>query len=200
MKSHEKKLNKPLLLTALLFVIAGLLYGGPFQFFGFPPNEVQRAGAATIVRVQQNAGEQNGGSLDITMSLVSPSTAGNLLVATIGSGSNGAPIQIPTGWTEAVSVSGGIEKIIYKVTSGGETSWQYFHDAPDQTAWVVAEYSSSSGWPAVPATLDVVASAPNRSGVTSRTSGTTTVTSQANALAVAGWKIRNGTAAAGTPS
>jgi len=171
---------------AILMLFAVPLFGS--LLFVFQPVSA----AVTITKENSNSGESNGGS-SVNMTLSPAPDEGDLLVAAIEAGGT---ITIPSGWTEAVTEDDR-NTIAYKIAGASDTGpWQYSLPSPNQSAWVIAQYSSSSGWPSNP--VDVTDSSASAGewnpDVTSKTSGTTGTTSSSDSLAFAAWRLRGGTA------
>ncbi|PIR73959.1 MAG: hypothetical protein COU35_04865 [Candidatus Magasanikbacteria bacterium CG10_big_fil_rev_8_21_14_0_10_47_10] len=134
----------------------------------------------------------NAGATTVTASWPSATTAGNFLVAIVAvRGGSGTTITPPSGgWILATRSNNGtnISTAIYYIANApaqsGASTWGV---TPTNRATVtLAEYSGV----ATSAPLDVIATATGNSATGS--SGTTAITSQANALAIAGISATSG--------
>ena len=133
--------------------------------------------------VQDTSNTDNGAAIACTLS--SSATFGNLIVTAIATDKDSINYTVPTGFTliedyAGASVSGAMA---YKVSTGGETAitWTQGSTTQDTVCWV-GEYSGleTSG------VFDVSSEGiEDSSGVSSISTGTTSVTSQANELAIA---------------
>jgi hypothetical protein len=132
-----------------------------------PVTLVQKAGA-------QSAGNTTG----LVVTLGSPPTAGNLLVAACNSD---ATVATPAGFTLAVSaVSGQGLYIFYRVVQSGDgSSVTFAPNVADSCAGGVLEYSGLTATP-----LDQTASNTTGSSASSLATGTTGTTSQADELII----------------
>lgn len=141
---------------------------------------------ATISNVQA-AKYGSAASNSVTVSWTSTPTAGNLLVArAIGVSATAAGAI--TGWTRVVSAqygsTAGHVAIFFKIAGASEGNVTVTFTGATTTRLVIEEWSNSAGW----AGSDVSANVNNTgSSVTSRSSGTTGTTAQADELAVAVW-------------
>lgn len=120
------------------------------------------------------------------ISLDTPATAGNLLVAFVGIDKNSGAITLPTDFSLVAKNEDAVEvdaayAMAYKVATGGETGVTWAWVQSRVAALAITEWSGLHASP-----LDVTAQATSASTSTAtQSSGTTAATSQANELAIA---------------
>jgi hypothetical protein len=126
-----------------------------------------------------------GAGLTATVTLPSPTTAGNKIIVVTTLRSSGSPVMsgfatdVRPAWTLGAAFQATIHS---KNTAGGESSWTMssFTASADGVLWFAYEISGLSS-----ASVDKVASDPgNGAVVTTQTTGTTATTTSANELAV----------------
>jgi hypothetical protein len=126
-----------------------------------------------------------GAGLTATVTLPSPTTAGNKIIVVTTLRSSGSPVMsgfatdVRPAWTLGAAFQATIHS---KNTAGGESSWTMssFTASADGVLWFAYEISGLSS-----ASVDKVASDPgNGAVVTTQTTGTTVTTTSANELAV----------------
>lgn len=124
------------------------------------------------------------GNTSITATLLSPATAGNVLITAVGTDKSAGTYTQPSGFTlihsyAGASVSGAMA---YKIAAGGETSVQWQNTTDNESALWVGEYSGL----AASNVLDIGIEADSADAVvTSLSSGTSGATAQADELAIA---------------
>ena len=139
--------------------------------------------------VQKNTGTVTavGAGLTATVTLPSPTTAGNKIIVVTTIRSGGAPVMsgfaadVRPAWTLGAAFQAAI--LTKNTGAGGESSWTMssFTASADGVLWFAYEISGLSS-----AAVDKVASDPgNGAVVTTQTTGTTAATTSANELAVA---------------
>lgn len=139
----------------------------------------------SITQVQKKADTSGKGFGAPSLTFDTPPTEGNLLVAVAGGRDN---LAAPAGFSSAVvAAAPSADAIYYKVAGPGESSAVTF-SAGGWNTGAIYEFASSTGWPANP--LGVTAS--SAEGNTPRTTGTTSTTTAADALAIAAWGSRSG--------
>jgi hypothetical protein len=114
----------------------------------------------TISSVQSNSGGP-AGATSISVTLGAGVTQGNLIVVGISNGF-GTNLTLPdANWQTATYVnaggsalSGGIAYTVVTAGQAGQASWTFSWTGTHSSAWVIREWSSSSGWPAVTSVLD----------------------------------------------
>jgi hypothetical protein len=143
---------------------------------------------ANYAIVQKNTGTVTavGAGLTATVTLPSPTTAGNKIIVVATLRSSGSPVMsgfatdVRPAWTLGAAFQATIHS---KNTTGGESSWTMssFTASADGVLWFAYEISGLTT-----ASVDKVASDPgNGAVVTTQTTGTTAATTSANELAVA---------------
>jgi len=150
-------------------------------------------GAFDILEVQNNTGASSASGFTATYDTAP--TAGNLLVIVTAGGDTVSLNNEPT-WAEAHSDDGDRVVIWWKIADGDATDNNVDFSMPgsDQYGWVAVEYSATDDWLASP--VDVGAHTNSQSGGdTSIASGTTATTTQNDELAIAGFRLREGSEA-----
>jgi hypothetical protein len=107
-----------------------------------------------ITLVQSNSGGQNTATSTATASLTTPATAGNLLVAFVGSDAY-ATAGAPSGWTESTGCRQQTflgSYVWWKVAAGGETGVTKALSPNGTYAWAIGEWSGTD-----PAPFDISA-------------------------------------------
>lgn len=144
-----------------------------------------------ITRVQSNMIASTGTVTSQAVTLGSGVTNGNLLVASVTSGSNATSVTPPTGWTQAsFNQPGGAANCETGVwwaivgsggVTAGTTSFTFTFGAAHNVYIGIMEWKSATGWQASP--VDGTATG-NASGATatSLTTGTTSTTAQGSEL------------------
>lgn len=145
-------------------------------------------GWSAISLLQKATGALVDGTSAASGTLGSTPIAGNLLIGIIGS--NDGSCTNPVGYTTAVSqvntTDDDLIRIVYKIAGAGEATSITFTDLAGNNHTVAfMEYQGNTASP-----LDVIASVDVSAGVTSRTSGTTGSTAQADELSIAVWRVR----------
>jgi hypothetical protein len=149
----------------------------------------------TITRVQGNSVNSSGSVSSQAVTLPSGVTLGNLIVASVATGSNNTTFTGPSGWTQAVinqpaGASATIETSIWYlvVAAGqvGQTSFTWTLSASHSAYICISEWSSTTGWQASPVDVAVVGdTAGSPTTATTIVSGTTSATAQASELWIA---------------
>lgn len=130
----------------------------------------------------QELGGTSGATAPATYSvtLPGPTTNGNLVVIVVASD---ATVATPAGFAlDKSQVNSNGHYHWSKVTTGGETGWTVTPNSSAAGVWYAAEISGLAASP-----LDQTASTGASSGATTRSTGTTGTTAQADELAIASW-------------
>jgi len=130
----------------------------------------------------QELGGTSGAAAPATypVTLPNPTVAGNLIVIVVVSD---ATVATPAGFTlDKSQVNSNGHYHWSKIAAGGEAAWTVTPGVSAAGVWYAAEISGLTATP-----TDQVASTGSSSGATTRSTGTTGTTAQANELAVASW-------------
>lgn len=144
--------------------------------------------------VQSNSGTSSGNATSISAALNSPSTANNLLVLVVGCAAS-ATLTFPTGWNQDASQNGdGTHQIVFASfidSSGGTSSVAISSSVNNGLTWAIYELAATNGWAATP--LDQSATNFSTTSQTAFDSGTTSATTVASEMAIAGFNTGNST-------
>lgn len=143
----------------------------------------------SVTIVQKGTATPNSTWTSQAVTLASGVTQGNLLVATIGEGSNLATYSPPSGWSTIFSfndgsASCGVAMFYLVVGAGqaGQTSWTFTATSAHSASIVILELSAGTAWSATP--LDVNTDNDGGTG-TALDTGSTATTAQADEFVVA---------------
>jgi hypothetical protein len=153
-----------------------------------PPQGVSAQGLDEVRIVQATSADSGAGTASSgQISWPQPTTPGNTLILDVRT--EGASVTTPSGWTlhEQVGGAGGSPRYVrfvqYNAAQNSGTVNLAFGSATQWSAWM-AEWRGLAASP-----FDVHAETSQDGGATSLGTGTTGTTSQAHALALAGWSV-----------
>lgn len=155
-------------------------------------------GTASFSVVQHKATAASGTVTSLAATLPTGVKQGDLLIASVGEGSNLGAIGAPSGWSTAYNTLGsgqpvGSAEFYDVVTSAqaGQTSWNFTLSAAHSLVVNLMEVSASNGWQST--VLDKAASNDQTgSNTTALSTGSTAATTNPNDFVVANFAVHSG--------